>query len=115
MVKRAYHEVNPGKWTFPGGHVEQGETYEQAAIREAKEETDLDVEVVKLNTEWSFPSKTQPGGIVVGKSFLCKLKSGSIKLSNELEKHQWIDINTSLDDIEWNWVRKELMAFKGNF
>ena len=32
-----------GQWNLPGGHVDQGETIEQAAIREAKEETGFDV------------------------------------------------------------------------
>ncbi|MEG0309211.1 MAG: NUDIX domain-containing protein [Clostridium sp.] len=35
------------KWGFPGGAIEIGETPQMAAIREAKEETGLDVEVIK--------------------------------------------------------------------
>ena len=38
----------PGKWTFPGGCVEFGETLEQCAVREAKEEFGIDVSVVRL-------------------------------------------------------------------
>lgn len=34
-----------GNWGFPKGHVEENETEEQTAIRETKEETNLDVEV----------------------------------------------------------------------
>ena len=33
----------PGKYVVPGGHVELGERIEEAAIREAKEETGLDI------------------------------------------------------------------------
>jgi len=35
-----------GIWLQPGGHVEPGETPDEAAVRETKEETGLDVEVV---------------------------------------------------------------------
>lgn len=43
MVK----EVYPDKtfWTLPGGGVEEGETFEEAVIREVKEEVNLDVEI----------------------------------------------------------------------
>ena len=33
----------PGKYVVPGGHVELGEHIEEAAVREAKEETGLDI------------------------------------------------------------------------
>ena len=36
-----------GHWGFPKGHVEEGETELETAIREVKEETNLDVEVDK--------------------------------------------------------------------
>ena len=34
-----------GMWGFPKGHIEEGETEEETAIREVKEETNIDVEV----------------------------------------------------------------------
>ena len=36
-----------GYWALPGGRMEQGETVEQTVIREVKEETGLDVEIVR--------------------------------------------------------------------
>ena len=34
---------NAGHWDFPKGHIENGETEEQTAIREVKEETNIDI------------------------------------------------------------------------
>lgn len=38
---------NAGHWSFPKGHVEDNETEEQTALREIKEETNLDVTINK--------------------------------------------------------------------
>ena len=42
LARRSPHrKVYPGLWSFPGGHVEAGETLEQALIREASEEVNV--------------------------------------------------------------------------
>jgi 8-oxo-dGTP diphosphatase len=46
---------NPsGVWTFPKGHIEPGETKEEAAVREVKEETNIDAEIVDYLGEISY-------------------------------------------------------------
>ena len=40
------HHKKLGVWLYPGGHVEKNETPDQAVVREAKEETGLDVEII---------------------------------------------------------------------
>jgi len=52
-----------GKWVFPGGYVDRGESVREAAIRETKEECDLDVRLVALLEVYSYPRS--PNVIVV--------------------------------------------------
>ena len=47
LIKRAA-EPDAGLWTVPGGLVEVGERAAEAAVREAKEETGLDVEILEV-------------------------------------------------------------------
>lgn len=44
------------KWVFPGGHIDAGETAGQAAQREVKEETGLQVRI--LDYAWELPGAT---------------------------------------------------------
>ncbi len=54
-----------GWWALPSGYIEADESVEQAAIRECKEETGLDVELLELFGVYSFPEGPVQSGIVI--------------------------------------------------
>jgi ADP-ribose pyrophosphatase YjhB (NUDIX family) len=56
LVKRAI-EPGYGKWVFPGGYVDRGEEVRAAAIREAREETGLDVRLDDLIDIYSYAGR----------------------------------------------------------
>ena len=58
LIERRYP---PHGWALPGGFVDVGETLEQAAIREAKEETGLDVSLKVLLGCYSDPARDARG------------------------------------------------------
>ncbi len=49
----------PSGWALPGGFVDYRESYEDAAVREAKEETGLDVTLVRQFHTYSNPDRDQ--------------------------------------------------------
>ncbi|MNJ47531.1 NUDIX hydrolase [Paenibacillus fonticola] len=80
-------------WTLPGGTVEQGETLKTAAIREAKEETGLDVEIggVAAVNEGLF---TEPGQHVVFVTFRGQITGGRMEIvrPDEIAAIEWIEV-----------------------
>lgn len=61
LVERKYPPLG---WALPGGFVEWGETLEDAAVREAKEETGLDVALVRQFHAYSDPGRDLRGHTV---------------------------------------------------
>ncbi|RLE50347.1 MAG: NUDIX hydrolase, partial [Candidatus Methanomethylicota archaeon] len=72
-------------WALPGGFVEYGETVENAAIREAEEETGLKVKLIKLIGVYSKPDR-DPRGHVVSIAFIAKPIGGQIKVTDEAKE-----------------------------
>ena len=66
----------PIGWAIPGGFVDEGEAIEHACVREAKEETGLDVTLVSQLFTYSDP-KRDPRQHNVSTVYACKVAAGS--------------------------------------
>jgi len=62
LVKRAEGILEAGKWGLPGGFADRNETIKQTAIREFKEETGWDCEVISLFKIISNPNRPNDSG-----------------------------------------------------
>lgn len=81
-----------GTWTMPGGKLEWGETFEEGAIREVKEETDLDVseiEVLCVQNDMNEFAHFVTIGMIATKW------SGTPKIMepDEIVKWEWFDLD----------------------
>ncbi|NCN28108.1 NUDIX hydrolase [bacterium] len=72
----------PEGWALPGGFVEAGENAEEAVIREVREETGLDVEIVKQFHTYTNPNR-DPRGPSISVVFLTKGYGEPAKTTDE--------------------------------
>lgn len=92
LTRRA---INPcrGKWVFPGGYVERGETVGDAAVRETLEETNLEVTLDGLLNVYSYT-----GALVVVIVYTARVTGGVLKAGPECLEVKAFDPR----DIPWD-------------
>jgi len=97
-------KTNPHKWELPGGKIEKGEFFDEALIREVKEETNLDVKVGDFceAVQDDYPHKRTVQLIMYSKDI-----TGEVKISDEHDDWMWasadeiksLEITSSLEKI----------------
>ncbi|MBI2449955.1 MAG: NUDIX hydrolase [Candidatus Nealsonbacteria bacterium] len=97
LEKRSYYPFI-GYWVIPGGHVEYGETVEEAVKREMKEELGISVRIKKLIGVYSDP-KRDPRYHVVSMVFLLERTKGEICLNDESLEFQFFPLDQLPENI----------------
>ena len=94
-TQRGYGDFKDG-WEFPGGKIEEGETPEEAIVREIKEELDTDIQVERYvdTIEYDYPEFH-----LSMDCFLCSIVEGDLVLK-EHEAAKWLT-KVTLDSVDW--------------
>jgi nucleoside triphosphatase len=102
------------KYTVPGGHIELGELAEDAIKREVREETGLDVEVVKLLLvqQAVYPKFYLKHEHFVFMDYLCRTQETNVKLDGrELQHYVWVSPREALKLELEEYTRKFVMRY----
>ena len=84
------------KWEFPGGKIEEGESREEALVRELSEELNINTTIGELVMTVDH---TYPDFRLIMHAFHCEIISGELTLTEHLDQ-KWLGAS-ELKDLDW--------------
>ncbi len=100
-----------GHWGFPKGHIEQGESLEQTALREAKEETGIeDIKFIEGFKEWIkyFYKQENKNIFKIVTYLLAETKTKEVKISYEHIGYKWLAYEQALEQLTFKNTKEIL-------
>lgn len=115
MVRRR-NEPFKGKLALPGGFINEGETAEEAAKREAREETSLEVEPIEVLGVYSDPRR-DPRKHVMSITFIGIITGGIERAGDDAKDIEWVELeelDESLLAFDHSQIIRDYQAWKGS-
>lgn len=101
----------PGIWEDIGGRIKQFEEPEDALRREVREETGLDIEILKpLAIFHDYRGERGAENELLIITYWCKARSNQVVLSNEHSAYQWVSPQEGLELAEHIGVKRDIQA-----
>ena len=105
-----------GHWGFPKGNIEEGESLEETARREIKEETGLEVDFIEGFKEWIkyFYKIDDRNVFKIATYLLAEAKGKEVTLSHEHDDYEWLKFNEAVKRLNFDNA-KEVLKKANNF
>ena len=109
LIKRG-NPPRQGQWSLPGGRIEWGETTETAALRELKEETGVDAELLGLIDVVDGVMTSRETGEVtrhyITVDYAARWLAGEPVAGDDAIDARFFDLDEALDVVEWEETRR---------
>lgn len=102
ILQRSPTSTGAGLWNFPGGSIEDGESRDEAAVRELKEEAGLIVKTEDIEYLGTLNTKH-----IVVSFFITSKYSGEVVLNKESQDYKWITLSET-DNYKFVGPNKEI-------
>lgn len=96
LVKRKYPPYE-GCWVFPGGMMDEGETFKEAALRETQEETGIKVSDAYILTLLDNPDRDPRGRVISAVYAREVFETRTAITSDETPEVKWVDAKDIID------------------
>lgn len=102
-VAVVYREAR-GDWTFPKGKLDEGETFEEAALREVWEETSITAEIRKFVGSTNYTHRKGRPKLVA--YYLMEAMSGEFVPNEEVDELRWVTLDEAFELLTWDRDRE---------
>lgn len=114
-IKYLLLHYESGHWDFPRGHIERGETEEETARREIREETGIKkldfLPGFRLAHSWFYRKRFDTKTVLSNKTailFLAETKTHQVKISSEHIGYQWLSFDKAMKQLTFDNSKKIL-------
>lgn len=102
-----------GLWNFPAGRVDKGDTIEETAVKEAKEESGLDVRLIRKLGIFQESAEVPPKH-----AFEAEITSGELNWSKDemldAKWFTWQEIEMMKDKLRSEWIIEAIKILENN-
>lgn len=99
MEVACIYRESRGDWTFPKGKLDDGETFEQAALREVREETGMSCHVVRFVGTTNYTHRKGKPKIVA--YYLMAVNEGEFTPNEEVDELVWLPLEQVRTHLTW--------------
>lgn len=111
LIKRgskAYY----GMWGLISGKIDWGEEVKETIMREVKEETNLDVEILKFTGKYYDKKGRHPTKTMICLPHLCKIVGGKLKSGDDALEAKWFDLK-EIKNMDLAFDHKQILLDEG--